>query len=391
MAERDDPAAPASRGSFRRQAPLYVVLFLVLALAVTVFHYFFLTFTVAGSVALMLAPVQRGLTRRLRGRHWLAAGLLTVLVTVAIAVPVLGYGTLLADQAMSFVEWVRPWLEPAAFEKLWREDLPRRYPLLMAWLRQSTDGGGLPAASNALARVVAVVNGFAQWLLTGLAAGLVDLGIFLMMLFFMLRDGDQLREAVRGISPLTRGQETELMDHLTNTVKGVLQSMVVVPLAQGLVALLGFLAFGVPSPVLWSVMVVLASMIPLLGSPLAWVPACLYLLTQGREAAAIGLFAYGSLVIAGIDNVIKPLILKGAARIHTMLGFLSILGGLYAFGPKGLIAGPVVLSLVLSAYRIYRYDVLRWRHETPDGLAPRALPDDAPAGRGEKVPALTTR
>ena len=95
-------------------------------------------------------------------------------------------------------------------------------------------------------------------------------------------------------------------------------------------------------------------------------------------------------MIAGIDNVIKPLILKGAARIHTMLGFLSILGGLYAFGPKGLIAGPVVLSLVLSAYRIYRYDVLRWRQDAPPGHpAPLARPADA-LGH-DKVPALTTR
>ena len=71
-----------------------------------------------------------------------------------------------------------------------------------------------------------------------------------------------------------------------------------------------------------------------------------------------------------VDNVIKPIILKGAAQIHTMLGFLSILGGLYAFGPKGLIVGPVVLSLVLSAYRIYRYDVLRWRRRASRRRAP---------------------
>jgi predicted PurR-regulated permease PerM len=383
-------AGSLPRTSWRRQAPLSIALSLILLLAIIVFRYFFLTFAVAGSVALMLAPAQRTLSRRFGGRGWLAAGTLTVLVTVALAVPVLAYGTLLAHQAMEFVDWVRPWLEPAAFEKLWREDLPRRYPFLMAWIRQSTDGGGMPAASTALARIVTAMNGFAQWLVTGLFAGLVDLGIFLMMLFFMLRDGDQLREAARGISPLTRGQETELMDHLANTVKGVLQSMVVVPLAQGLVALGGFLAFGVPSPVLWSVTVVLASMIPILGSPLAWVPACIYLAIRGHEPAAIGLFVYGSLVIAGIDNVIKPLILKGAARIHTMLGFLSIMGGLYAFGPKGLIAGPIVLSLVLSAYRIYRYDVLRWRQGVMEAGAPRPLAAAA-GGRADEVPALTTR
>ena len=82
-------------------------------------------------------------------------------------------------------------------------------------------------------------------------------------------------------------------------------------------------------------------------------------------AKGLGLLVYGAVLISGIDNVIKPLILKGAAQIHMLLAFLSILGGIFAFGPKGLIVGPVVLSLVLSAYRIYRYDVLRWR-KAPD-------------------------
>jgi predicted PurR-regulated permease PerM len=323
------------------------------------------------------------------GRRWLAAGLLVLLVTVAIAVPVLAYGTLLAQQAMAFVEWVKPWLEPAAFEKLWREDLPRRYPFLMAWVRTSTGGGALPAATGVLSRVVGEVNHLAQSLLAGLAAGLMDLGIFLMMVFFLLRDGVELRDAVRGVSPLTRAQETEILDHLANTVKGVVQSMVVVPFAQGFVALIGFLIFGVPSPLLWSVMVVFASVIPLLGSPLAWVPAGIYLLAKGHEAQGIGLLIYGAVIIAGVDNIIKPLLLKGAAQIHTMLGFLSILGGLYAFGPKGLIAGPVVLSLVLSAYRIYRYDVLRWRQQGPPGEP--VVPPRTAATRAEEVPALSAR
>jgi predicted PurR-regulated permease PerM len=90
---------------------------------------------------------------------------------------------------------------------------------------------------------------------------------------------------------------------------------------------------------------------------------------DGQVAKGVGLFIYGAVLISGIDNVIKPLILKGAAQIHMLLAFLSILGGIFAFGPKGLIVGPVVLSLVLSAYRIYRYDVLRWR-KAPQDVAP---------------------
>jgi predicted PurR-regulated permease PerM len=114
-------------------------------------------------------------------------------------------------------------------------------------------------------------------------------------------------------------------------------------------------------------MVTFAALIPLVGTPLVWVPATFYFFFTGSPAKGLGMLLYGMVVISGIDNVIKPLILKGAAQIHTMLGFLSILGGLYAFGPKGLVAGPIVLSLVLSAYRIYRYDVLRRRREGASG------------------------
>jgi predicted PurR-regulated permease PerM len=133
----------------------------------------------------------------------------------------------------------------------------------------------------------------------------------------------------------------------------------VVPLAQGFLAAVGFWLFGVPSPVLWGVAVVFAAMVPILGSPLGWVPACVYLFLTGTRWQAFGMLAWGLLVISGIDNVLKPLLLRGTARLHPMPAFLSILGGVLAFGPAGVLVGPVILSLALSAVRIYRLDVLR--------------------------------
>jgi predicted PurR-regulated permease PerM len=352
--------------SWRVKAPLVACLLLVLLLAFLVFRFFLLTFTIAGSLALLMAPAQRSLSRRLGGRSSIAAGLLTLLVIAALVVPLISYGTIVAQQATGVVEWARPHLEPAAFDRLWRETLPQKYPLVMAWVRRATGGTAMSTASTVLSTVTSQANHLAQSFLAGLASVLLDFGIFVLMLFFLLRDGLEIREAASAISPLTRGQELEIVDHLTRTVKGVLQSMVLVPIAQGIVALFGFWIFGVPSPLLWSLMVVFAALIPIVGSPLAWVPAVLYLLSVGETGRAIGLLLYGVVLISGTDNVIKPLILKGAAQIHMLLAFLSILGGVFAFGPKGLIAGPVVLSLVLSAYRIYRYDVLRWKKPTDE-------------------------
>lgn len=353
------------RSNWRVTLPLFVWLALIVVLFWVVFHYFILTFAVAGSIALLLGPWQAHLTRKLNGRRTLAAALLVLLVTALLLVPVLSYGALIARQALAFFDWLRPQLEPEALERFWQQTLPAQYPLLAAWIKKASGGTAMPTTSTLLPRVAAEANHYLQVVVAGLATALFDATIFLMMLFFLLRDGDDLRDVFRGISPLTRGQETEAMHHLSRTVKGVLQSMIIVPLAQGAVAYVGFRLLGVPSPTLWSAMVVFASLIPLVGSPLAWVPAALYLFLSVSPTRGILMALYGTFVICMVDNVIKPIILKGAAQIHTMLGFLSILGGLYAFGPKGLIVGPVVLSLVLSAYRIYRYDVLRWRDERP--------------------------
>jgi predicted PurR-regulated permease PerM len=355
------------RGGWRSTVPLFLWLGLILLLAWLVFHYFILTFAVAGSVALLLAPAQGTLTRRFRGSRNVAAAVLVLLVTLVILVPVISYTALIARQAVSFFDWLRPQMAPESIERFWQVTLPDRYPLLTAWIRQASGGKAMPATSTILPRIAEQANHYLQVVLGALASAVFDMTIFLMMLFFLLRDGDEVRDVFRGVSPLTRGQETEAMHHLTRTVKGVLQSMIIVPLAQGAVAWIGFWLLGVPSPTLWSAMVVFASLIPLIGSPLAWVPVAIYLAVAVSPTRGILMMLYGTFVICMVDNVIKPIILKGAAQIHTLLGFLSILGGLYAFGPKGLIVGPVVLSLVLSAYRIYRYDVLRWRDEHPPG------------------------
>jgi len=351
----------SGRANWRVQGPLLVFLLGSLALAFVVFRHFLLTFAVAGSVAIMLGGAQRSLTRRLRGRPGLAAAVLVVLCTVVILGPVVSYGFIVGQEAIAFVQWLGPHLEPEGWNRFWRETLPARSPKVAEWLRQV--GWDMPPLTTGLSRGIAAVNRYIQVVLTGAAALLLDLVIFLMMLFFLLRDGDDLREALRGISPLTRGQETELLEHLANTIKAVLQAMVIVPLLQGVVAFFGFWAFGLPSPLLWAVMVVFAALIPILGSPLGWIPAAVYFLVMGHTGKAFGMAAYGTFVISMVDNIVKPVILRGSAQIHMMLGFLSIMGGLLAFGPKGLIVGPVVLSLVLSAYRIYRYDILRWREE----------------------------
>jgi predicted PurR-regulated permease PerM len=339
-------------------APLLFALAIILILAFQVFRPFLISFAVSGSVALLLAPVHRRLTRGFGARPTLAAGVIVLGTTLLILVPVITSLHLLAGQALVFFEWIRPHLQPAELERLWGETLAARFPVLRAWMERG-ESRLAPIVSGALGQLAGTANVLLQGVLAGFTRALFDLLLFLLMLFFLLRDGARLRSELRPISPFSEAQEHQIFDHLGKTVKGALQSMIVVPLAQGLMAGLGFALFGVPSPVVWGTAVILAAMVPILGSPLGWVPACVYLFLTAETWQWVSMLIYGVVVISGIDNVVKPMLLRGSAQIHPLLGFLSILGGVLVYGVPGFLVGPVVLSLVLSAIRIYRMDVLR--------------------------------
>jgi len=337
--------------------PITTFLLLVVVLAFLVFRFFILDFVVAASISLLMAPLQRRLTSALGGRPSIAAGLLVVFTTLVIFVPVLSSLLILGNQTGAFLTWLAPRLKPAELQKS-LQDWLSSYPLLGAWLDLQRPTG-VPILSEALQRLAAGANTVLQGTIARFATALFDIMLFLLMLFFLLKDGGSLRAEFHRVSPFTEQQETQIFDHIGRTVKAVLQAMVVVPVVQGVIAAIGFWLFGVPHPLPWGVAVVFAAFVPLLGSPLGWVPAVVYLFYASTLKSAIGLLIYGVVVISGIDNVVKPLILHGSAQIHPLLGFLSILGGAFAFGPLGFLVGPVVLSLGLSAIRIYRDDVLR--------------------------------
>jgi predicted PurR-regulated permease PerM len=362
--------------------PLLFALGVILLLAFWVFQPFLLVFAVAASVALLLAPVQKRLSAALGGRPTLSAAALVLFTTVLILVPVLTSLFLLARQAALFLEWIRaqPVMGPDEMQRFW-EELPQRYPGLRAWISW-LQAQVTPVVSGGIEQLAGRANGLLQNVLGRVTHAAVDLGLFLLMLFFLLRDGGRLKDELLPISPFSEAQEHQIFDHLERTIKGALQAVVVVPVVQGILAGIGFMMFGVPSPFVWGTAVILAATVPLVGSPLGWLPACVYLFLQGRTGPALGLLVFGVVIVSGSDNVIKPLLLRGTARIHPLLGFLSIIGGVLAFGVFGFLIGPVVLSLVLSAIRIYRLDVLRVAVAGAPAAAP---PPEAPSSAGSGV------
>jgi predicted PurR-regulated permease PerM len=330
--------------------PLLVCLMAIAILGFVVFGPFLVTFAVAASTALLLGPAYERLARATGGRSSVAAAAVVLLCAALPTLLILAYAALLRTQARALLESAAPLLRPGAAEQWWAKTLAARYPSLPA-----------PPLSEVLRRVAAGGSDLLREGAVRLGDTLLHLALFFMMLFFLLRDGPALGAGIRGVSPFSRAQENDMVRHLYATVRAGMLALVLVPVAEALTAMVGFVIFGLPGPVLWGAMVGFAGLIPLVGTPLAWVPAGLYLLATGPAWRGIGLLLYGLGVIGMVGHIVKPLVLRGGAQIHPLLGFLAILGGMFAFGPAGLIVGPVILSLAMSALRIYRYDILRWR------------------------------
>src|SRR5512145_1162902 len=260
--------------------PLLGVLAIIAVLALVVFRPFLLTFTVAASVTLLLLPVQRRVARLFGGRRSLASALIVLTTTGLVLIPVISTFVLLAGHVGQFLDWIRPRLTPVEIERLWERAVVSMSPDLAQWLR-AHQTQIVALAADSLGLVVTTARTVVQAALGGFTRALFELGLFFLMLFFLLRDGDTFRGEFRQISPFSEEQERAIFDHLGRTVKGVLLAMIVVPIAQGAIASIGFVIFGVPSPIGWGVLVSLAAMVPVLGSPLGWVPAVAWLYFNG--------------------------------------------------------------------------------------------------------------
>jgi predicted PurR-regulated permease PerM len=339
---------------------LLVTLGAVIYLAWQTFRFFVLMFATAAPVAILMTPTQERLTVGLGNRRSLAALILVLWTLLIVAIPFTAILTLLGSQAVSFFSWLGPQLEPAKVQTLLRETLPQKIPWFGA-MWETLEPYIAPTAASLLSQISGGVQVLLRRLASGLGATVVEVSLFFLFLFFFLRDGRGILSLVRSLSPLSPEQESRVIEHLVATARGAVLGVLVVPLAQGAAAMVGYWALGVPNALLWGSVTVLACLIPLLGAPIVWVPIAIFLFFVGPTWKAIVLFVYGAGVISSIDNILKPMLLSGAARVHPLLGFLSVIGGTLAFGPAGLLVGPMVLSLAISALHIYRSDFLvRW-------------------------------
>lgn len=181
---------------------------------------------------------------------------------------------------------------------------------------------------------------------------LVGVVIALFSQFFLLRDGHKLVEPAASLLPMSRPDFDLMVNRLGETIMAVFQGFILVGIIQGGLAGILYFVASVPGAWFWMLVTMLFSIIPLIGPPVTYIPISLYLFAIGRPVWGIVVLAAGFLVLSTIDNILKPLFIGPKAHLHTLAVFFAILAGVVAFGPVGVMAGPLLLTVLLEIMRL---------------------------------------
>lgn len=305
----------------------------------------------AAIAAVILSPVEQFLRKKLT--YPKVSSLLTVLlVFVAIVGPLLIIGFLLGEQVNQVVS--QTVANPA-----WRENFDLENFALIDQLPQVLQRQLMSYDPNQLLDAAgAWVQTHIGTVFSSSAAFVFKTFIFFICLFFFLLERERIYKEMLELSPLRDAVDRAIVSRMVETVRGVVFGALIVAVVQGIISGIGLAIFGVPAPLIWAALVIIAAQIPILGTGTIMVPAIVYLFVTGHPGSAVGLALWAMIAVGLVDNILSPYIVGTRTRMHALLILLSILGGLEFFGPIGFILGPTVLAAFLVVIQLYKAGIL---------------------------------
>jgi predicted PurR-regulated permease PerM len=183
---------------------------------------------------------------------------------------------------------------------------------------------------------------------------LVKVVLVVFTMYYLFRDAERVKGALHDVLPLEWEQSHAIFVRTHQVISASVYGVVVIAAIQGTLGGLAFWMLGLPSPLMWGGVMVLLAMIPVVGSTIVWIPTAAYLLLTGHPYKGVFLIAWGAGVIGMIDNILRPKLVGGRTRLHELIVFFSVLGGLQVFGVLGLVVGPVVVAITLALLDVFR-------------------------------------
>jgi len=312
-------------------------------------------------IAFLLHPLHVRLAARLRGKSQWSAALLTVLTFVVIIGPLTALSAAFAAQVGDLLQLVQ---DKVAGQSTGNVLNLANVPWVrqgLAWLNSTFDidlaqlQSWIAQGSKETLQTLASLTGKAFLGAIGTVVGFV---LMEFMLFFFIRDGDEMLQTARELIPMAEAHKAKLFDHLAAVTRAMVYGTGLTALIQGALVGIAFLIVDLPSPVVFGVIAALVGLLPFGGTALVWGPAALVLAVEGRWGATIFLLIWGTVLVSLVDNVVRPMLVSGRANVGTLTVFIGVLGGLAAFGAIGLFLGPVVLALMIALIR-FRLEMRR--------------------------------
>jgi predicted PurR-regulated permease PerM len=303
----------------------------------------------ASVLAIATWPLRERLVRRGLGKTSSAA-LLTLVLAIVLVLPLIGLGFEAAREGIVIAQWIRELRQNGIGTPDWVAHLPFIGEAAAAWWQQNLAD---PEAARALfgrAETGGILS-LTRTLGIELATRLTILVFTLLSLFFLYRDGPAVIAEARAISGRLFGPPGgRLGKDAVTAVRGTVNGLVLVGLAEGVLLGIAYLAAGLPHAALLGLVTAVLATVPF-GAPLVFVVGSLVLLVQSHTTPAIALVVFGTVVVFVADHFVRPVLIGNSTRLPFLWVLLGIFGGLETFGLVGLFLGPAIMSVLIAMWR----------------------------------------
>jgi predicted PurR-regulated permease PerM len=338
------------------QQTSFLVLLVIVSLLMAVIVYpFAQPLLWAALAAIMFQPLYRHMLRRLRGRRNPAAALSLLTIFVLVIGPAAWIGSLVVEQALVLVDTLQkqPPDLAALFDSVYTS-LPRI-------AREAIDRAGWADIGNVQRRIQDLVTESAGLIATqavsigsGALSFFLSFGVALYVMFFLLRDGERIGRSILCAVPVERSIADRLSERFLGIVRATIKGTGVVALVQGALGWIAMMICGVPSALLFGVLMAIFALIPVIGAGGVWLPVGLWLLVTGATWQGIFMLVVGFFVISSADNVLRPILVGRDTGIPDWIILVTTLGGIGLVGFSGIVLGPLVAGLFLASWSILR-------------------------------------
>ncbi|MFN0149761.1 MAG: AI-2E family transporter [bacterium] len=321
---------------------------------------------IAWAVVLVTAfyPLYTRLVRLLRGREWGASILMSAFVAAAIVLPLF----LAAVRIVRSIESVYRFFERRVSSGVGPDPVQQIYAVLdqvRAFLGQFIDVSKIDLQASlvkGLQDIGTSLSAKTGALIGNALTTVLTVFVMLVTMAFLFKESRRIVDYVRRNLPLADDDRTRVITEFQSVIEAVFYGVMLTALIQATIGGIGCALAGLPNPFTLGAAMFFCALLPIGGTSLVWLPAGIYLIMKDHVGAGVFLLLWGGLVVSMIDNVLKPIFIKGRTRMHLLLVSFGIFGGLSAFGFIGLFVGPLVIALFL-----FLLDVVR-----REGMAPTA-------------------